>query len=66
MKENSIENDIRNAEHFIKNNYIPVQKVKDKIELLEKKAKYEQNAQVLVQLYKQIIVLKGLLGESEE
>ena len=41
-------------------------KVKDKIELLEEKAKYEQNAQVLVQLYKQIKALHELLDESEE
>ena len=56
--------DLTNADKI--NNYIPVQKVKNKIELLEEKAKYEQNAQVLVQLYKQIKVLKELLKESEE
>lgn len=46
--------------------FIPVQKVKDKIELLEKKAKYEQNVQVLVQLYKQIKVLKEILKEVKK
>lgn len=55
--------DLTNADKI--NNYIPVQKVKNKIELLEEKAKYEQNAQVLVQLYKQIKVLKELLKEKE-
>ena len=51
---------------YIKENYITIQKIKNKIELLEEKAKYEQNAQVLVQLYKQIKVLQELLDESEE
>lgn len=50
---------------YIKENYITIQKVKDKIELLEEKAKYEQNAQVLVQLYKQIKVLQELLEGRE-
>lgn len=51
---------------YIKENYIPIQKVKDKIKELENKIKYEQNAQVLVQLYKQIKVLQELLDEGEE
>ena len=51
---------------YIKENYITIQKIKNKIELLEEKAKNEQNAQVLVQLYKQIKVLHELLDESEE
>mgnify|MGYP006921151041 CR=1 FL=1 len=42
-----------------------IQKVKDKIELLGEKAKHEQNAQVLVQLYKQIKVLRELLEREE-
>ena len=50
---------------YIKENYIPIQKVKDKIKELENKIKYEQNAQVLVQLYKQIKVLQELLDENE-
>lgn len=49
-------------EKWIKEKYcIPVQKVKNKIELLEEKTKYEQNTQVLVQMHKQIKVLKELL-----
>ena len=50
---------------YIKENYITIQKIKNKIELLEEKAKYEQNAQVLVQLYKQIKVLQELLEGRE-
>lgn len=46
---------------ILRHDYISKQKIKNKIELLEEKAKYEQNAQVLVQLYKQIKVLKELL-----
>jgi hypothetical protein len=45
--------------------FIAVQKVKDKIKELENKIKYEQNAQVLVQLYKQIKVLQELLEGRE-
>lgn len=49
-------------EKWIKEKYcVPVQKVKNKIELLEEKTKYEQNTQVLVQMHKQIKVLKELL-----
>ena len=56
----------KSCREIIENKYISKQKIKDKIELLEEKAKYEQNTQVLVQLYKQIKVLKELLNESEE
>lgn len=43
--------------------YIPKQKIKDKIEDLEKKMKYEQNERVLIHLQKQRKILKELLEE---
>ncbi len=44
--------------------YIPKQKIKDKIEDLEKKMKYEQNEKALIHLHKQIKILKELLEDK--
>lgn len=47
--------------------YLKLQnRIKSKIEELENKIKYEQSEKVLIQLYKQIKVLKELLEGSEE
>ncbi len=46
---------------YVDENYIPVQKVIDKIDELEEKMGYEDNEKVLVYLHKQRKVLKELL-----
>lgn len=48
-----------------KENYIPIQKIKDKIEEINKMIAYEHNDAVIIQLGKQKRVLQKLL-ESEE
>ena len=55
--------DLANADRI--NNYIPVQKVKDKIEEIDKEIKYEENERVVIYLHKQKNILQELL-ESEE
>lgn len=55
--------DLTNADKI--NNYIPVQKVKDKIKEIDKKIKYEENEKVVIYLHKQKNILQELL-ESEE
>lgn len=52
------------AEYVIYKNFIPKQKIKDKIEDLEKKMKYEQNEKALIHLHKQIKILKELLEDK--
>lgn len=47
----------------IANDFIPKKKVKEKIEELEEKIKYEYNKKILVQLYKQRKVLQELLNK---
>ena len=49
----------------IKLNYIPIQKVKNKIEEIGEKIKYEENEKVVIYLNKQKNILQELL-ESEE
>lgn len=46
---------------FLRKNFIPVQKVKDKIEELNKKTENEENEKVIVWLHKQRKILKELL-----
>ena len=53
------------AEQIIYENYIPKQKIKDKIREINKMIDYEQNDKVIIQLGKQKRVLQKLL-ESEE
>lgn len=53
--------DLTNADKI--NNYIPIQKVKEKIEELEEKMKHEYNRIILVQLFKQRKVLQELLNK---
>lgn len=53
------------AEQVIHENYIPKQKIKDKIEEINKMIAYEHNNAVIIQLGKQKRVLQKLL-ESEE
>jgi hypothetical protein len=53
------------AEQVIHENYIPKQKIKDKIEEINKMIAYEHNNAVIIQLGKQKRVLRKLL-ESEE
>lgn len=56
-----------NNEKWIKEKYsVSIEKIKEKITELENKIKYEQNKKVLIQLHKQIKILKELLEESEE
>ena len=55
--------DLTNADKI--NNYIPVQKVKDKIEEIVEKIKHEENEKVVIYLSKQKNILQKLL-ESEE
>lgn len=50
---------------YVDNNYIPKQKIKDKIEEINKMIAYEHNDAVIIQLGKQKRVLQKLL-ESEE
>lgn len=45
----------------LSNYYIPIQKVKDKIEELDKKIKYEENEKVVIYLHKQKNNLQELL-----
>lgn len=45
---------------------IPIQKIQDKIEELDRKIRYEKNERVLIYLHKQKKVLQKLLQESEE
>ena len=49
----------------ISNNSIPIQKVKNKIEEIVEKIKYEENEKVVIYLHKQKNILQELL-ESEE
>lgn len=49
----------------ISNNSIPIQKVKNKIEEIGEKIKYEENEKVVIYLHKQKNILQELL-ESEE
>lgn len=51
--------------NIVDNNYIPKQKIKDKIEEINKMIAYEHNDAVIIQLGKQKRVLQKLL-ESEE
>lgn len=44
---------------------IPVQKIKDKIEEITQKIKYEENEKVLIQLHKQRKVLQELIKKEE-
>ena len=55
--------DLTNADKI--NNYIPVQKVKDKIEEIVEKIKHEENEKVVIYLSKQKNILQQLL-ESDE
>lgn len=45
---------------------IPKQKIKDKIEELDRKIRYEQNERALIHLYKQRKILTELLEKREE
>ena len=45
---------------------IPIQKIQDKIEELDRKIRYEKNERVLIYLHKQKKVLQELLQESED
>ena len=47
--------------YYVKENYIPVQKVKDKIKEIDKKIKYEENEKVVIYLHKQKNILQELL-----
>lgn len=51
---------------YIENNYISIQKVKDKIKELEKKIEAEHNKKVLIQLCKQKRILQELLEGSNQ
>lgn len=55
-----IEN-LKAQEVKIKSQVIPVQKVKDKIEEIDKKIKYEENEKVVIYLHKQKNILQKLL-----
>ena len=55
--------DLANADKI--NNYIPVSLVKEKIEELETKMKYENNEKVLIWLHKQRAVLQELLEKRK-
>ena len=44
---------------------IPIQKIQDKIEELDRKIRYEKNERLLIYLHKQKKVLQELLQESE-
>lgn len=59
------EEEQQKAEQVIHENYIPKQKIKDKIEEINKMIAYEHNNAVIIQLGKQKRVLQKLL-ESEE
>lgn len=48
-----------------KSNYISIQKVKDKIEEITQKIKYEENEKVVIQLHKQRKILQELLERRE-
>ena len=48
----------------LSNDYIPKQKIKSKIEKLEKKMKNENNEKVLIQLHKQRRILQELLEKK--
>lgn len=61
-------NDVQNPEGIHKGNkciqyidYIPVQRIKDKIEEIDKKIKYEENEKVVIYLHKQKNILQKLL-----
>jgi hypothetical protein len=51
--------------NIVDNNYIPKQKIKDKIEEINKMIAYEHNDAVIIQLGKQKRVLQKLLGSEE-
>lgn len=65
LKEKNREHTLLISPYYVKENYIPVQKVKDKIEEINKMIAYEHNDAVIIQLGKQKRVLQKLL-ESEE
>lgn len=50
---------------LLKENIIPIQKIKDKIKKIDQKIKYEENEKVVIYLHKQKNILQELL-ESEE
>lgn len=50
-------------EQLVDTQFIPKQKVKDKIEELKEKIKYEKNEKVIIWLHKQIRILEELLEE---
>ena len=65
LKEKIREHTLLISPYYVKENYIPVQKIKDKIEEIGEKIKYEENEKVVIYLHKQKNILQELL-ESEE
>ena len=65
LKEKIREHTLLISPYYVKENYIPIQKVKDKIEEIVEKIKHEENEKVVIYLSKQKNILQELL-ESEE
>ena len=61
LKEIIREHTLLISPYYVKENYIPVQKVKDKIKEIDKKIKYEENEKVVIYLHKQKNILQELL-----
>lgn len=51
---------------LLKENVIPIQKIKDKIKEIGEKIKYEENEKVVIYLHKQKNILQELIEESED
>jgi hypothetical protein len=54
------------SQELVNKLYIPIQKVKDKIEELNQKIKYEENEKAIIYLHKQRKILQELIEEREE
>ena len=62
-KNKELEETLKDNWEFRDKCYIPKSKIKEKIEELKKKIKYEDNEKVIIWLHKQIRILQELLEE---
>lgn len=57
--------DIKKIQQYINKNYVPIQKVKDKIEELEKEKEYYYSREKIEELNDKIQVLQELLEKED-
>ena len=66
LKENEKLSEYYKEQNEVNAKFIPVQKVKDKIEEIDERLKYEENEKVVIYLHKQRKVLKELLEKENK